>query len=328
MHTNNQIYVMTLTMQSHDVDIDLAAETINELIHSFGFYPANSLIIRWSRLGNAVLTQRCDIDAFLTPEDLSESDLELFLEPGRTYRADQAELVVCQDTMDSRIQTGIDLVESALVESNIDLFRTFIFVGQRVFLRDCSDDCDPHLTRVDTHLSRAVRAAACESNPREFIASSEFRELPPSEKQTPWRVAESQFVHELLQKTNGPATDTELARLVVALGDVRVRDSILWDMANGVFDRDLVAQLLTGVLPKLDSDLGAPVATSAAICWWLKGNGAMANMCLARAFTDAPHYPLAIMIRTALDYALSPDFWVESIKVLTRRECLAGCDVV
>jgi len=285
------------------------------------------LIIRWSRRGNAVLTQRCDIDAFLTPDELSRSDLDLFMEPGRTYRADQAELVVCQDTMDSRIQVGIDRVESALGESNIDVLHTFIFVGQRVYSRDCSSDCDPHLTRIDTHLSRAVRAAGCERNPGEFISFSELAELPPIEQRTPWRVAESQFVHDLLQKTGEPATDTELARLVVAIGDLRVRDSILWDMANGVFDRDRLARLLTGILPKLDSDRSAPVATSAAICWWLNGNGAMANMCLERALIDAPHYPLATMIRAALDYALSPDFWLESINALTRSQCLAGCDV-
>ncbi len=318
---------MTLTMQSHDVSIDAAAETLNELIHSFGFYPANSLMIRWLRSGQVILTQRSDVDAFLEAEDLSGSDLELFVEPGRIYLADQAVIVVCLDTLDSRIHAGIDAVEGALAQPKIDLAQAFVVVGQRIYARDCSGDCDPHLTLVDRQVNRSDRAVACASNCAEFIDLLEFPELPVSEELTPWRAAESQFVHDLLRQACEPVTVSEMARLVVALGDIRIRDSILWDMANEVFDRNLVAELLTGLLPKLDSNRGAPVATTAAICWWLQGNGAMANLCIDRAFADAPSYSLATMIRAALDYALSPDFWLESVNVLTRDECLAGLDV-
>ena len=53
----------------------------------------------------------------------------------------------------------------------------------------------------------------------------------------------------------------------------------------------------------------------------------MANVCINRAVTDAPGYSLAIMVRAALEHALPPDFWLESINELTRDECLAGRDV-
>ncbi len=315
---------MTLTKQSHDTSIQSAAETLRELIHSFGFYPANSLMILWLRSDEVVLTQRSDVDAFLEPEDLSCSDLELFVEPGRTYLADQAIIVVCLDSMDARIHSGIEAVDGMLAEHEIDLAQAFVVVGQRIYSRECSEDCDPHFTLVDMHIDRSARAAECESNPTEFIDVKEFPQLPIPGKLTHWRVAESQFVQQLLSQECDPVTIPELARLVVALADIRIRDSILWDMANGVFDMNLVAELLTGLLPKLDVDRGAPVATTVAICWWLQGNGAMANMCIARACVDAPNYSLATLIRAALDYALPPDFWLESVNVLTRKECLAG----
>jgi hypothetical protein len=33
------------------------------------------------------------------------------------------------------------------------------------------------------------------------------------------------------------------------------------------------------------------------------------------------------MVRAALDHALPPEFWLESINELTREQCLAGLDV-
>jgi hypothetical protein len=314
-------------MQSHDVNIDAAALTLNELINSFGFYPANSLMIRWLRSGEIVLTQRADVEAFLDHEELSESDLELFVEPGRTYLADQALVVVCLDAMEARVHAGLELVESALLQHEIDVVQVFVVVGQRIYSRDCGDDCGPHVALIDTQNDRSTRAAACESNYAEVLDAKEFPEIPDSEDLTSWRAGESQFVHDLLRQAHSSITGSELARLTVALGDIRVRDSILWDMANDVFDRHLVAEILTGVLPKLDSDRGSPVATTAGICWWLLGNGAMANLCLERSFADTPHYSLATMIRAALNYALPPDFWLESVNALTRHECLAGLDV-
>lgn len=318
---------MTLTMQSHDLSIESAAKTMNELIHSFGFYPENSLIIRWCLRSEVVLTQRCDVEAFLEPSELSGLDLEIFIEPGRIYRADEALIVVCLDSMDSRVYAGIETVEKALNQVGIRIALAFVVVGQQILTSDCAGDCDPHFTLIDTEVNRSTRAAACESDSALLIKSKDFPKHPETHKLISWRAHESQFVHELLIQKCGPVSDIEFARLTVALGDIRVRDSILWDMANQVFDRTFVADLLTDLLPKLGAERGAPVATTAAICWWLLGNGAMANLCIERAVADTPHYSLATMIRAALDYALSPDFWLESVNILTREQCLAGLDV-
>lgn len=318
---------MTLTMQSHDLSIKSAAKTLHELIHSFGFYPANSLIIRWCKRDEVVLTQRCDIEAFLEPTELSGLDLEIFIEPGRTYRAHEALIVVCLDSMDPRVYASIETVEKALDQAGIRVVLAFVVVGQQILTSDCAGDCDPHFTLIDTEVNRSVRAAACASDSAVLIQSKDFPKLPETDKLVSWRAHESQFVRELLIQKCGPVSVPEFARLTVALADIRVRDSILWDMANQVFDRTFVADLLTGLLPKLGADRGAPVATAAGICWWLQGNGAMANLCLERAFADMPHYSLATMIRAALDYALPPDFWLDSVNALTRDECLAGLDV-
>ena len=90
---------MTNLKQSHDSVMSAAGETLRELIDSFGFYPANSLIIRWLKQEEVVLTQRCDIAPFVSLESVNQADLDIYLEPGRTYRADQAVIVVCLDNL-------------------------------------------------------------------------------------------------------------------------------------------------------------------------------------------------------------------------------------
>jgi hypothetical protein len=314
-------------MQTHDSRMQAAGDTLNELIDSFGFYPGNSLIIRWLKRDEVILTQRCDIDAFLSPEHLSKSDLEIYLEPGQTYNAEKAVIVVCLEKLDPRIHDAVEVLESAMAHANIVVDHIFIVVGERIFSRECCDDCLPHFTPMDTGVSRTDREEQCASNSAQLIDAKEFPELPGPERLLAWRTRESQFARDLMRRAGDPVVVAQHARLTVALGDIRVRDSILWDMANGAFDRRLLAKILTELLPKLDAERVAPIATTAAICWWLNGNGAMANLCVNRAVTDAPGYSLAIMVRTALEHALPPCFWLESVNELTREQCLAGLDV-
>jgi hypothetical protein len=318
---------MTLTVESHDSTMQVAGETLNGLINSFGFYPENSLIIRWLKHEEVVLVQRCDIAAFMTPQNLGQLDLEIYLEPGRAYSAEEAALVVCLESMDSQINAVIEAVESAIVNVGIRLGDVFIAVGQRMYSRECIGGCDAHSIPQDIRVKREDRALECATNASQAIDVKEFPELPKPKELGVWRETESKYVQELMKRAGDAFLVSELARLSVALGDIRVRDSILWDMANGTYDRSSLAKKLTHGLPQLQATHGAPIATAAAICWWLNGNGAMANLCLDRAFTDAPDYSLAAMVRAALDHALPPEFWLESINELTREQCLAGLDV-
>jgi len=318
---------MTLMVESHDSTMQVAGETLNGLINSFGFYPENSLIIRWLKHEEVVLVQRCDIAAFMTPQNLGQLDLEIYLEPGRAYSAEKAALVVCLESMDSQINAVIDAIESAIVNVGIRLGDVVIAVGQRLYSRECIGTCDAHFTPLETGVKRSDRAIECASSAAQLIQDKEFPGMPAPLELMAWRQIESEFVHELIKQTDDSFQVPDLARLTVALGDVRVRDSILWDMANGAYDRGSLAKKLTQGLPQLKATHGAPIATVAAICWWLNGNGAMANLCLDRALVDAPDYSLAAMVRGALAHALPPEFWLESIDELTREQCLAGLDV-
>ncbi len=318
---------MNLMTETHDSMMRAAGETLRELTKSFGFYPENSLIIRWLKHNEVVLVQRCDIAAFLSPQGLAPADLEIFIEPGQAYGAEEAALVVCLEHLNIRVHAAIEIIELELVNANITMGDVFIAVGQRMYSRDCLGNCDSHVIPIDTGIKRVDRAFDCAINPAQLIQATDFPELPEPNELSVWREIESQFAQDLMKVADDSFQVSELARLAVALGDIRVRDSILWDMANGNYDRSAVAKKLTHGLPQLEATHGGPMATAAAICWWLTGNGAMANLCLDRAFQDAPEYSLAAMVRAALNHALPPEFWLESINELTRQQCLAGLGV-
>ena len=312
---------------AHSRRIEIARETLVNLVKSFGFYPADSVIIRWMKADELVLAQRADVEVFLEPTDLSRSDQELFIEPGRIYHADQAMIVTCLNYMDERIYSGIDAVEVVLAKYEIELGEVFVFAGDRVFSRDCGGGCESHQMHVEKQISRAIRASRCDSDSSMFIDEQTFPVGPGMENLSPWRATESAFVQRLLGHGCANSATVDIARMVVALKDIRIRDLILWDLANGAYEPVSVAESLSELLPRLDANRGAAIATTAAICWWLDGNGAMANICIARALSDSPHYTLAKIMRSVLDYALPPEFWIASVNKFTRKERLAGVDV-
>ena len=144
---------------AHSRRIQIARETLVDLVKSFGFYPADSVIIGWMKAAELVLAQRVDVEVFLEPTDLSRSDLELFIEPGRIYHAEQAMVLTCLTYMDERIYSGIDAVEEVLAKYEIELGEVLVFAGDLVFSRECGEGCEPHLMHVEKQISRVFREA-------------------------------------------------------------------------------------------------------------------------------------------------------------------------
>ena len=191
--------------------------------------------------------------------------------------------------MDERIYSGIDAVEVVLAKYEIELGEVFVFAVDRVFSRDCGGGCESHQMHVEKQISRAIRASRCDSDSSMFIDEQTFPVGPGMENLSPWRATESAFVQRLLGHGCANSATVDIARMVVALKDIRIRDLILWDLANVAYEPVSVAESLSELLPRLDANHGAAIATTAAICWWLHGNGAMANICIARALSESPH---------------------------------------
>jgi hypothetical protein len=98
-------------------------------------------------------------------------------------------------------------------------------------------------------------------------------------------------------------SDVEVARLVVGLQDVIVRDQV----AVLALDRaeELLALLLE-LARRSVAPYDVPVCTLIAVASWLRGDGALANVALDRALAGDPAYALAKLLRQGLDGQLAP----------------------
>ncbi|TFV88492.1 DUF4192 domain-containing protein [Blastococcus sp. CT_GayMR16] len=99
-------------------------------------------------------------------------------------------------------------------------------------------------------------------------------------------------------------TDAEVARVVWGLRDGEVRDRAL-ALALGA-DPAAAEQLWTECTRRAPAPLDAAPATLLAVCAWLRGDGAMANVALGRALASEPGYSLARLLSDALAACVTP----------------------
>jgi hypothetical protein len=99
--------------------------------------------------------------------------------------------------------------------------------------------------------------------------------------------------------------DRDVARVLWALADVRVRDRAL-PLALG--DDAPAAEILwTECTRRGPAPLDAAPATLLAVSAWLRGDGAMANVALERALHSRPTYSFARLLAQGLAACLPPD---------------------
>ena len=99
-------------------------------------------------------------------------------------------------------------------------------------------------------------------------------------------------------------TDRELARVLCGLRDRDVRDRAL-QLATGA-EAPAAEILWTECTRRAPAPLAAAPATLLAVSAWLRGDGAMANVSLARALAAEPGYTLARLLAQALGECLPP----------------------
>jgi hypothetical protein len=136
-----------------------------------------------------------------------------------------------------------------------------------------------------------------------------------------WREESISLVHDwlLAPKHSDSAHDVEV---LVALRDIRVRDTVLWQVAQSrshdahmAFDR--AAELLRGA----PTGAIAPIGTVTALLAWLIGDGVRAGAALDRVRDEDFAYPLADLLSRSIAAGLSAASWLEMMRGLTRTAC-------
>ena len=99
-------------------------------------------------------------------------------------------------------------------------------------------------------------------------------------------------------------TDDEIARLAVALRDLRVRDDA-WARMDPAH-ADAHQRLWTDVARRAQPGYVAAPAALLAFVAWQSGNGALANVALDRALADNPGYSMATLLRQVITAGAPP----------------------
>jgi hypothetical protein len=99
-------------------------------------------------------------------------------------------------------------------------------------------------------------------------------------------------------------SDDEIARLTVALRDLRVRDDAWARMDPG--HSDAHQRLWTDVVQRAQPGYVAAPAALLAFVAWQSGDGALANVALDRALADNPRYSMALLLRQVITAGAPP----------------------
>ncbi|MBU6245661.1 MAG: DUF4192 family protein [Actinomycetales bacterium] len=120
-----------------------------------------------------------------------------------------------------------------------------------------------------------------------------------------------------------PADQQRAGQLLVALADIRVRDTLLWHLAASTDPRRSLSAML-GVLRAAGPGHIAPIATCTAIAAWLTGDGVRASAAAQRALADDGEYVLGVLVARSLAAGLAPAAWREVMRQVTLEECRTG----
>jgi hypothetical protein len=116
-------------------------------------------------------------------------------------------------------------------------------------------------------------------------------------------------------------SDQEL--LVSSIIDLRVRDTLVWDLVHAGPEAWKLAQVrLTTLVVHTGGEARAATATILAIMRWQLGDGAGAHIALDAALAANPEYRLARLLRDAVDSGMPPQYWRKGFAHMSRASCL------
>jgi hypothetical protein len=99
-------------------------------------------------------------------------------------------------------------------------------------------------------------------------------------------------------------SDDEIARITVALRDLRVRDDAWARMDPG--HSAAHQRLWTDVVRRAQPGYVSAPAALLAFVAWQSGDGALANVALDRALADDPRYSMALLLRQVITAGAPP----------------------
>ena len=332
-----------LTASPLTVSLRSPEALLASLPYLLGFRPERSAVLVWLVQGRLLLTQRLDL-----PGD--DAELAAWIDVAWTHAAapvaDEIVVVLVGGAQECA-GAATAVAERAAVEG-VALRDVLRWEDERWWSLLCDDEecCPPAGRTIDPSirdvvaaefalLGRAPRGSRQEVEAELDVDEDRAREVaavrsarPRARGREAWRDRCLAALLEYVAAEDQPVPEaSEAAEHLAALADIRVRDTVLWELCRA--DQDELDRALTrlqGLVRVAPAGRVAPVATTAALCAWLAGDGARAGIALERALADDPRYSLATLLAGSMTNGLPPSAWRESMATLSRRACRYGID--
>ena len=313
---------------------------VASLPYLVGFDPRESLVLVWLRDGEIVLTQRVDLPSKVRDEWLAA----LWQHPAAGYAE---ALIIAAVSSETDVSHTIHSVVEHARSQGLRVCDAILVRGdewQSLICDEATCSCAsgqqvaPEI-RTAVAAEFAYRGIAPVANRDVLISEVSGRSeeslntaltrrgiVRPGSRRAieAWRDRAIGEAMTWASSTSSP-TPTGLARVIAAVQDVRVRDVILWELAQADESslRTALPRWQTAMRVSPES-LVASVAVVTAIVAWLTGDGARAAISLRRGLTADPSHPLAHLVDLALSAGLPPRAWREGTAQISRAECRHG----
>ncbi len=338
-----------MTTPTDAIHVHLAETAIAAMPHLLGFHPADSLVVLWYRDGAVLVAERVDLPPTTDPTDPRLPDWSGQVIPRTAVDACDATVVIIVTAAEPRLLAAVafaDCVIAEILAAGVPVLDQIHVCGARWRSLLCADPacCPAEGRTVRADLRRRVEEAFAFDG-RRVLADRETmanqvapdpariaevsahlpRDPRRARRGDRWRDAAIDEVMFVLTRRPGPVPADLGARILRNLADIRVRDTVLWDVAGLTGDASRqAANVLTGLTRSAPDPVCAPVASCCAIAVWLTGDGALAGAAVERALAAEPDYSLAQLLAAALHANWPPSRWRAIVRELDRDTCRTG----
>lgn len=315
--------------------------------HLLGFTPVNSAVLVWLSDGRIVVTQRVDLPDPSVP--LEEWVTHVWSHAGARM-ADEIILIICWEGSDPFPYEHLATVVAARARDIGQGVRDVLHLqGARWRSLLCRDSscCPPTGHPIPESVGCAVAAEfVIEGRAPRSGRRQVLREFDPDtslmaqvlatgilgglrrpsvQARERWRESILTNLLVWLQNPDTPAPPARLAHLLQGLNDIRVRDTVLWELSRwGHEARHVALGQFTRLIVAAPGRHVVPPATCAAVTAWLVGDGVRASAALARAESEDASYSLATLLNSALSQGMPPREWLQMMAALPRDVCRHG----
>lgn len=309
---------MTTTTQRPQ-RIDQPADALLAISRSLGFLPESScVVVALNPAREVCLIARLDLAALDAPEHWSEGLL-------RAVRsaAPRGKVMLCvyaDAGAEADAEAALDALTRIVAQAKTPILHRIIVSGSRFRIVKGDDAAAWHDLPERSHARRSDLVT--ELAPAADLDRNRVAELIAAAPRLSESGRDIAIAHALDVFGRSEPSLEEVALLLASLRDLRVRDTVLWDLMQAkprLWRR--AADSLARAVRLAPPEETAPAAALLSILRWQTGDGTRAVIALEKALEAEPAYSLALLVDAMLTGGLSPTFWREGLDGLSREAC-------